>query len=114
VVGGANNVHPSIQTHLNRISKMATKIGFLRDEFDRIGCVPPIDPYERRLYVGWHFTKILVCGLCEQTFDFGVLCEILKEIPNGAGEEAFWEAVKKTDLKALADKLNRSPLNVVT
>jgi hypothetical protein len=55
----------------------------------------------------------LVCGLHEETFDFAVLCEILIEIPNGAGEDAFWETVRNTDLKALADKLNRPPLNVV-
>jgi hypothetical protein len=92
---------------------MATKIGFLRDEFDRIGCVPPKDPYERRLYVGWHFTKILVCGSHEMTFDFHLLCEILKEVPDGAGEEFFWRTVDRIGVNQLTKKLVSGPLSVV-
>jgi hypothetical protein len=92
---------------------MATKIGFLRDEFERIGCVPPKDPYAPRLYVGWHFTKILVCSLREMTFAFDVLCEILKEVPDRAGEEYFWRMVDKTNVDKPSDQLTRQSLSVV-
>lgn len=93
---------------------MATKIGFLRDEFDRIGCVPPKDPYAPRLYVGWHFTKILVCGTREKLFTFNALCAILAEVPDLAGEEYFWQVVDRTDAAAAVDKLiSQSHLTVV-
>jgi hypothetical protein len=92
---------------------MGTKIGFLRDEFLRIGCVEPKDPFEPRLYVGWHYTKIKVIGLNEKTFDYDMLCAVLREIPDGAGEEYFWQQVHQTNFDALADRLNREPLSVV-
>lgn len=90
-----------------------TKIGFLRDEFERIGCAPPKDPFAPRLYVGWHYTQILVCGIQEKLFDFDVLCAILEQVPDGVGEEHFWREVDRTDINAVIDKLNRQHLSVV-
>ena len=84
-----------------------TKIGFLRDEFERIGCVPPKNPFEPRLYVGWHYAEIIVSGIQEKLFDYDLLCDVLAQIPDGAGEEFFWRRVNKTDFERLARNHNR-------
>ena len=86
---------------------MTTKIGYLRDEFERIGCVQPKNPFEPRLYVGWHYTEILVSGLYEKLFEYEILAAILAKVPNGVGEAAFWKAVHGTNIKVLIDRLNR-------
>ncbi len=86
---------------------MTTKIGYLRDEFERIGCTPPKNPFEPRLYVGWHYTEILVSGLYEKLFEYEILVAILAKVPTGAGETAFWKAVHGTNIKVLINRLNR-------
>ena len=86
---------------------MPTKIGYLRDEFERIGCIPPINPFEPRLYVGWHYSEILVSGLYEKLFEYEVLAAILAKVSTGAGEAAFWKAVHGTNIKVLIDRLNQ-------
>jgi hypothetical protein len=86
---------------------MATKIGYLRDEFERIGCIPPKNPFEPCLYVGWHFTEIMVTGLYEELFEYEVLAAILAKVPTGAGEAVFWKTVHGTNIKVLIDQLNR-------
>jgi hypothetical protein len=86
---------------------MATKIDFLRDEFERIGCTPPKNPFEPRLYVGWHYTEILVSGLYEELFDYDVMTTILAQVPTDSGEQTFWQRVHGTNIKVLIDRLNR-------
>jgi len=87
-----------------------TKIGFLRNEFERIGCKAPKNPLEPRLYVGWDYTEILVSGFHSKRFDYDLLCAVLKQIPDGAGEEYFWGEVFETDFNKLADDYNRRQL----
>jgi hypothetical protein len=86
---------------------MKTKIGFLRDEFLRIGCISPLDPFAPRLTVGWYYAKIVVRGKCFEIFDFDMLREVLKDIPDSAGEDFFWNRVRATDFNALANRLNQ-------
>jgi hypothetical protein len=93
---------------------MTTKIGFLRDEFLRIGCKPPKDPFESSLFVGWYYTEIIVSGTQEKFFDYDMLCFVLSEIPDDSGEEYFWRKVRETDFDKLARRLSRRcPLKVV-
>lgn len=86
---------------------MKTKIGFLRDEFLRIGCERPLDPWAPPLTASWYYAKISVRGKCVEIFDYDMLCEVLKGIPDGAGEDCFWNQVRATDFNELANRLNQ-------
>jgi hypothetical protein len=87
--------------------KTKSKIQTIRDEFERIGCPLPRDPFAPRLDVYWHFDRLIVTGTDSKTFGFEVLMEILKTIPDSAGEPFFWKTVAATDMVALCDRLNR-------
>ncbi len=78
-----------------------SKIQFIRNEFIRIGCPDPPDVLAYRLSVYWDFNGICIWGKKVQTIDFDILVELLKSIPNNAGEDHFWEVVQSTDLAKL-------------
>lgn len=66
-----------------------------------------------RLSVSWDFGGICIFGKKVQTIDFNILVEVLKTIPNNAGEEYFWETVQNTnltDLGKLIDLKNENEL----
>ena len=89
------------------------KIQFIRNEFIRIGCPDPPDVLDYRLSVSWDFGGIFIFGKKVQTIDFDILVEVLKTIPNNAGEEYFWETVQNTnltDLGKLIDLKNEKKL----
>jgi len=90
-----------------------SKIQFIRNEFIRIGCLDPPDVLAYRLSVSWDFGGICIFGKKVQTIDFDILAELLKTIPNNAGEEYFWETVQNTnltDLGKLIDLKNEKDL----
>ena len=43
-----------------------------------------------------------------ESFPFELLYKVFKNIPDGAGEDAFWMAVDATDFDALYDRLTRA------
>lgn len=83
-----------------------TKIGIIRDEIKRIGAYSP-DVFRPQLDVSWHFSDMTVRGKRVESFPFELLHEVFKNIPDGAGEDAFWMAVDATDFDALYDRLAR-------
>ena len=85
---------------------MSTKIGFIRDEFSRIGCKPK-DPWALPPIVCWHYSKVMVRGQHAEVFDYDLLKAVLAIIPDGAGEEFFWRQVAATDFAAMAFRMNR-------
>jgi hypothetical protein len=98
---------PYLNLELNGVLEMKTKIGTLRAELLRIGCVPTLDPWNPQLSCNWSYTKIVVRGKHVETFDYDMLCAVLNGIPSGAGEDFFWNRVRATDFNLLADKLNQ-------
>lgn len=83
-----------------------TKIGIIRDEIKRIGAYSP-DVFKPQLDVSWYFSDMTVRGKRAESFPFELLYEVLKKIPDGAGEDGFWAAVDSTDFDALYDRLAR-------
>lgn len=81
-----------------------TKIGIIRDEIKRIGAYSP-DVFNPKLDVYWQFSDMVVRGKRLESFPFELLHEVFKNIPYGAGEDAFWRAVDATDFNALYDRL---------
>jgi hypothetical protein len=69
-----------------------TKIGMVREELSRIASTEDRqDVVAPTMKASWSFARMMVIGkLKMQTFDFDSLLEILKTIPNGAGEAQFW------------------------
>jgi hypothetical protein len=69
-----------------------TKIGMVRGELSRIASAEDRkDQIAPTMKASWSFTRMMVIGkLKMQTFDFDSLLEILKTIPDGAGEAQFW------------------------
>ena len=72
-----------------------TKIGMVREELNRIASAEDRqDVVAPTMKASWSFTRMMVIGkLKMQTFDFDALLEILKTIPDGAGEAQFWTDV---------------------
>ena len=83
-----------------------TKIGIIRDEIKRIGAYSP-DVFKPGLDVFWHFSDMVVKGNRVESIPFELLYEVIKNIPDGAGEDAFWRAVDATDFDAFYDRLAR-------
>ncbi len=83
-----------------------SKIQHIRNEFERIGCPSPADVFAYRLQVLWNFNGICVWGEKVETFDFDILSEILRSIPNNAGEDFFWQKVASTDMNKMAAMLD--------
>ena len=79
-----------------------TKIGMVREELSRIASTDDRqDAVTPTMKASWSFTRMMVIGkLKMQTFDFDSLRELLKTIPDGAGEKQFWN---KADSLATAE-----------
>ena len=83
-----------------------TKIDFIRNEFIRIGCPSPAYVLDYRLNVEWHFSNIIIRGKKIRSIDYDMLVEILKGIPDNAGEDKFWQIFENTNMQELADRIN--------
>jgi len=80
-----------------------TKIDLIRDELNRIASPDDRkDIYAPAMKASWSFSRVMIIGkLRMQGFDFNGVLEILKSVPNQAGEIYFWRTVESTDLFAL-------------
>jgi hypothetical protein len=100
--------HPRPNFRPIGVIEMSTKIGIVRSEFLRIGCGPTKDPWNPALSASWYYGKVSVRGNYHEQFDYEMLLEVLKSIPDGAGETFFWNRVRATDFNAMAERLNQA------